>query len=89
MYMKPRPLMYGESLWLIKPFNCFLVRRNVNNLYSKQKAEDIIPPAPTPLTLSFIETYTLKFCKTITFVRIIYNVDYVKETRLNIHRDKN
>ena len=50
MYMNPRPRMYGESLCVIRPMTCFLVSFKVNNLYSKQKALDTIPPAPTPRT---------------------------------------
>lgn len=50
MNMNPRPLIYGESVWLINPFNCFLVKRNVDSLYSKQNAVEMMPPAPTPRT---------------------------------------
>jgi len=49
-YMSPIPRMYGESVWVHKPISCFRVNFSVNNLYSRQKELDTIPPAPTPRT---------------------------------------
>lgn len=50
MYIKPKPLIYGESGCVRSPFTCFRVNLSVNNLYSKQYAVETIPPAPTPRT---------------------------------------
>lgn len=48
--MKPSALMYGESVWVIKPISCLRVSLSVNSLYRRQKAVDTIPPVPTPRT---------------------------------------
>lgn len=48
--MKPRALMYGESVCVISPINCLRVSLRVNSLYRRQKAVDTIPPVPTPRT---------------------------------------
>ena len=36
MYMNPRALMYGESVWFNMAFTCFLVSLRVNSLNRRQ-----------------------------------------------------
>lgn len=58
IYIKPRALIYGESVCVIRPITCLRVNFNVNNLYNRQNAVETIPPVPTPRTFRETELRT-------------------------------